>query len=727
MAQGGHRQVQLGGALLCLLLLCTPPNAPCQETLEIVRTGTIEVERNRIVGESIEARWREYLLFGTRLEGQPNEGRYRLFDGVRLQSDALQAQGTTLELNVDTRRWLLRNGSAELRPQFLQDRLLESLYLRGEQLSGEGKQVEGRDLQATTCNLDEPHFCWHADEMTATQGDRAVLRNVRLEILGRTVLSLPTVVVPLREGLDESPLPDVGYTDEEGFYLRYAIGYLLARELVGSARLDLMQKRGVGLNLQQDFLRGDARLYYLRDLRQRTDNLTGGLTYRQNFGALQTQWRWDYRQNSYLLFANNTASDLRTDWQLPFGTGALNLSASESRNRTGSFENISRTLVIQDNRRFGALQWNLSGEYSEFENLTSGSRSGNRQWTTRANLRYGLGSANLTLDYNRFLPVGESPTFLGGLERLPEVSLVAPAEWWGLSLPDNQIRISAGRYVEGVQTRLQRDRYGFEWQGRLGTPNPRAQTATGFRWNYSFKQTFYSDDTAQYVLQSVAEQSFGLGGRSVFSLRWNYLRPYGYSPLGLDRTGFYNLLSGDLRWFVGGGWSLSAQTSYDLRARDRNRDPWSLLNLNLEYEPAPYLRWRNQFSYDPNRERLLSIQTDLLWRFGDSQLVFAGRYDAQRAKWGRLFLRADSVRWGRTRLSVLAQYNGYLNRFESRQLLLTYDLHCAELEVRYIDNPFGFRRDTGLQFFIRLKALPSFSRFGYGQLGQPVGAGGFDF
>ncbi len=709
------------------MTLCTLLRALCQEPVEILRSGALEVERERLVGTQIEARWREYLLYGERLEGQPNRGLYRLFEGVRLQSEALQAQGGSLELNVDTRRWLLREGRAELRPQFLQNRLLESLYLQGEQLAGQGRQVEGTNLQATTCSLDHPHFCWHAEQMSATQGERVILRNVRLEILGRTVLSLPSVVVPLREGLDESPLPDVGYTEEEGFYLRYAIGYLLARELVGSARVDLMQRRGVGLNLQQEFSGGSARAYYLRDLRQRTDNLTGGLNYRQNFGALQTQWEWDYRQNSYLLFPNNTASNLRTSWALPLGTGALSLSAGENRNRTGNFENISRALVVQDTRRLGALQWNLAGEYNEYENRSGSSVSGNRQWNARANLRYDLGTANLELNYVRYLPVGESPTLFGGLESLPELSLSAPASWWGIRMPESQLRLSAGRFVEGFQTRLQRDRYALEWQGRLGTSARALSPTAGFRWNYGFKQTFYNDDTAQYVLQSVAEQTFGLGGRSAFSLRWNYLRPYGFSPLGIDRVGFYNLLSADLRWFIGSGWSLSAQTSYDLRARDLNREAWSLLNLNLEYEPTPLLRWRNQLSYDPNRQRLLSIQTDLFWQFGESQLVFAGRYDAQRAKWGRIFVRADAIRWGRTRLSVLTQYNGYLNRFESRQLLLTYDLHCAELELRYIDNPFGFRRDTGVQVFIRLKALPSFSRFGYGQLGQPVGSGGLDF
>jgi hypothetical protein len=502
--------------------------------------------------------------------------------------------------------------------------------------------------------------------------------------------------------------------------LRYAIAYLLAQGALGSARFDLMQRRGLGVNIQQSYARGDLNLYLLRDLRQRSDSLTGRWQHGQNFGALQTRWNAEYRRNSYLLFGNNTAWNLRTDWTLPSPTGQTALSLAESRNRTGAFENINRTLTLQDTRRLGRLQSSLSGEYLEFENLFSGSRTGNRQWNLRANLRYGLErDATLQLDFERFVPVGESGIF-GGLERLPELSVSTAGRTLGL--PDSQLRISVGRFVEGFQTRLTRERYAFEWQGRMGgRPTRETEPHAALLWNYRFRQTFYSDDTAQYLLQSALEGRLPLGARSNFSLRWNYLRPYGYSPLGLDRTGVYNLLSGELRLSFG-DWSLGAQSSYDLLASDRGRDPWSLLNLNLEYQPAEWLRWRTQASYDPNRARWRSLQTDLQWRFGDSRLALAARYDPQRARWGSVFVRVDALKWGRSRLSFLTQYNGYLNRFESRQALWVYDLHCAELEVRYIDNPFGFRRDTGLQVFLRLKALPSVSRFGFGQFGQPVGA-----
>jgi len=708
--------------LTVLIITAQPQGEPVEfETGQAFRYNSAS---DTAQGESITARWREYLLESARFEGRTRRAEYRFFEGVRLSSERLQAQGAELLLNTRTRRWTLFDGRAELTPAFTENRLLESLYLQGARIDGDETRVHAEACTATTCGLEHPHFHWSARMVDATPGERAVLRDVRLTILGRTVLRVPYLVVPLREG-EVSQLPDAGYTEEEGFYLRYALAYLLAQGALGSAQFDLMQKRGLGVNLQQNYARGDINLYLLRDLRQHTDSLTGRWQHGQNFGALQTRWNAEYRRNSYLLFSDNTAWSLRTDWTLPSPNGQTTLNLAESRNRTGAFENITRTLSLQETRRLGRLQSNLSGEYAEFENQFSGNRMGNRQWNLRANLRYGLQrDTSLQLDFERFVPVGESGVF-GGLERLPELSLSAAGR--AIGLPESQLRLSVGRFAEGFQTRITRERYAFEWQGRTGArPTRETDPRPALLWNYRFRQTFYSDDTAQYLLQSALEGRLPLGARSNFSLRWNYLRPYGYSPLGLDRTGVYNLLSAELRLSVG-DWQLGAQSSYDLLASDKGRDPWSPLNLNLEYQHAEWLRWGTQLSYDPNRARWRSVQTDLQWRFGDSRLALAARYDPQRARWGSVFLRVDALKWGRSRISVLTQYNGYLNRFESRQALWVYDLHCAELEMRYIDNPFGFRRDTGLQVFLRLKALPSLSRFGFGQFGQPVGTIGSEF
>jgi hypothetical protein len=724
-----------GATVALLLMACLsaqPAGQQAKETVEILQVKTFTWQADgSLQAEQIEARWRDYLLRGTQMEGSTRAGSYRFTGEVLLKGNGIAARGEQLLLNVSQRYWELWHGSAQLEPSFLNNRLLDSLYLHGEQLQGKQERVQGEHLQATTCRLDKPHYLWDADSMEAISGKRAILRHVRFKVLGRTLFTLPYLVVPLRETGDASPLPEAGFSEEEGFYLKYAIAYLLIREATGSIRFDLMQRKGLGINLQQLYPRGTLNLYFLRDQTLNTTSLTGRLQHQQPLGRVQTSWSADYRRNSYLLFADSEAWSLRTDWLLPSPSGQTRLSFGENRNRTGAFEGIQRTLNLSESRTQGRWRWNLSGDYLESANFTGGNPVGGaRQWNTTASIGYNLSGANLQLDYQRLMPVGGTPAFFGGLERLPELSLTAPARWWGLKNLDAQLRLSLGRFAEGGTTRLTRERLGFEWQGRLVTLRekeaerstaPVSPRGAAFTWLYSFRQTFYSDNTAQYLLQSSLEQRVGFAGRSSLALRWNYLRPYGYSPLGIDRTGTYNLVSADLRFEMGGGWSLSAVSAYDLLARQQGREPWNPLNLNLEYNPAEWLRWRTQSTYDPNRGRFTSLLTDLLWQFGDARLVLSARYDPQRSRWGSVYARLDALKWGRVRLSSILQYNGYLNRFEGRHLLLTYDLHCAELEVRYIDNPFGFRRDRGLLVFIRLKALPSLSRFGYGQFGQPLG------
>ncbi|GBC92575.1 hypothetical protein HRbin15_01045 [bacterium HR15] len=733
---------------LCKLIPCTAqqqaqPPANSKEIIEILRVDALTWQADgSLQAERIEARWRDYLLSGAHAEGSTRAGNYLFSGGVRLEGNGVLAQGEQLLLNVRQRHWELGRGSARLEPSFLNNRLLDNLYLRGEQLRGDQNILHGEHLQATTCNRGHPHYLWDAERMEAIGGKRAILRHVRFEVLGRTLFTLPYVVVPLRETGESSPLPETGFSEEEGLYLKYAVAYLLAREAVGNLRFDLMQRKGLGINLQQLYARGALNLYFLRDRTLGTNSLTGRWQHQQSLGRLQTSWSADYRRNSYLLFADSEARELRTDWLLPSPSGQTRMSFSESRSRTGAFEGVNRAWSLSDTRTLGRWRWNLSGDYLENATLSGGASQGSlRQWNTRASINYDLSGANLQLEYQRLMPVGSAPAFFGGLERLPELSLSAPARWWGVRGLDANLRLSLGRFAEGGTSRIRRERLGFEWQGNLARPgrsdwsnlsyqpnqpSDRAQLPTGITWLYSFRQTFYSDNTAQYLLQSSLEGRVALNGRSSLALRWNYLRPYGYSPLGMDRAGTYNLLSADVRLWLGNGWNLSALSTYDLLAREQGREAWSPLNLQLEYHPMQWLRWRTQSTYDMNRGRFTSLLTDLFWQFGDSRLALSARYDPQRHRWGSVYARLDALKWGRVRLSSILQYNGYLNRFEGRHLLVTYDLHCAELEIRFIDNPFGFRRDRGLLVFLRLKALPSISRFGYGQFGQPLGGIGSD-
>lgn len=706
---------------------------------------------------AIQARWRNYLLNAGRAEGSTETGQFLFSRNAILEGEGVFARGARIRLNTRERSWWLEDGYTRLSPEFLQGNLLTDLHARGHRLDGQPDLITGQWCSLTTCEREHPHFEWVSKSFDAIPEKRAILRQVKLRILDHTLFTLPYLIVPLNQTYQRSQLPEVGRSVEEGFYLKYALGYVLTQSAFGNAKFDLMEKKGLGIGADQQYPGGSLNLYFLRDRSLNANSLTGRLNHLQQIGALQTNWNLDYRSNSYLVLPDNTAWNLSTDWALPDRTGRTRLTARQTLSKTGAFESKNYGLSIQDNRTLGKLRWNVTGDYLDTQTLNAGNPvSGRREWIIRSNFIHpvsGLGrslsNVNAQLDFNRNVPVGSASPFLSGLERVPELSLAG--KWNTPTSFDPNFRLSLGRFSEGgFQRRTRAERYVFELNGQLGyrplgfgprnseyepeeeeisprTPRGEPRPPIVLNWQYGFRQAFYSDDTAQYILRSDTEARTQWGRRSSFSLRWNYLRPYGYSPLLYDRSGFYNQLSADLRWYIGSGWSIAAQSGYDLQAHKLQRDPWQSLWLNLLYEQPEVLRWRMNLIYDPNESKFTSLLTDLFWRFGDSSLALNARYDPRRARWGSVNTRIDALKWGKMRFSTILQYNGYLNRFEGRHFLLTYDLHCAELEMRYIDNPFGFRHDREFMVYIRLKAFPPFSRFGYGQSGELLGGGGESF
>lgn len=124
-------------------------------------------------------------------------------------------------------------------------------------------------------------------------------------------------------------------------------------------------------------------------------------------------------------------------------------------------------------------------------------------------------------------------------------------------------------------------------------------------------------------------------------------------------------------------------------------------------------------SFDPNTGRFLSVTGDFRFR-GRARfaLDLVTRYDPARKRFGQVngYLDLPVGRWWR--LVTMMQYNGYLARFESRNLQIVRDLHCLEASIAYQENPFGYRADRQITFQLRVKAFPMFQRLGSGAFGQ---------
>jgi hypothetical protein len=124
---GGYRGIGATVALLLTACLSAQPAEQAKESVEILHVKSFFWQADgSLQAEQIEARWRDYLLRGTQMEGSTRAGSYRFTGEVLLRGNGIAARGEQLLLNVSQRYWELWHGSAQLEPSFLNNRLLDS-------------------------------------------------------------------------------------------------------------------------------------------------------------------------------------------------------------------------------------------------------------------------------------------------------------------------------------------------------------------------------------------------------------------------------------------------------------------------------------------------------------------------------------------------------------------------------------------------------------------------
>jgi hypothetical protein len=123
------------------------------------------------------------------------------------------------------------------------------------------------------------------------------------------------------------------------------------------------------------------------------------------------------------------------------------------------------------------------------------------------------------------------------------------------------------------------------------------------------------------------------------------------------------------------------------------------------------------------------VRADNRFRLGETGIATSVRYDASRATWGAASLQIEGFKWGQISTDAVLFYNGYTKQMEAQQYSIKYDLHCTEAVLEITDFRSGFRSGRQIAFYIRIKALPFGSDFGYGRRGQQIGGGtgGFGF
>jgi hypothetical protein len=654
---------------------------------------------------------------------------------VTLQSPGETATGDAMSLNLRTREWRVRQGRTELAPERLQQGILSPLYLRSAQIAGAPGAVELGESAATTCDLPDPHYEIRARLIRVYPGDRLVAKGATLYLLGRRVLPLYDVVIPLRDIYRRGALlPEVGRSDTEGYFLKYARPYRASGN-DGLLKLDLLSKRGIGMGVDQAYRlfggAGSILLYNIIPKPGVPQETSGHLQHRQQWGTLTGTFETDYRHSAYTyaVAPNTETTSLNTDVnlvnQVPGGP-TTSLGIHQSRDTSGtSFSNLA-TNFSHSQQFTPTLAGDFGLDYLT-SRITGGSDTG--QLNSRLELRKRAGALDMTLAANDSTQFGTQTGGFFGIERLPELTLAM-----------DTFRFEHGRLAQSLPARLSLSLGDFhEGQGPISVNQPRAlidfsiqnkQWYSGdsaFRLSAGFRQAFYGDGGAQYVVSGNPSFDWALGRESSLIFNYFYQNPAGFTPFRFDFPYRLNRLESTLELRKGDRLGLGIRTGYDFDADRRFR--WQNVTVHARWMPTRTSLFTLATSYNPNpldlpagsafrQEHLQTVIGELRIRApGGLRLDLGARYDPARNGFPAAKGQIDTPLGSKWHLTALIGYDGF-TRFND--FMLVRDLHCMELALVRVDHR-DWRREESWQLMLRIKAFPPLERFGLGQSGQ-----GFD-
>lgn len=655
---------------------------------------------------------------------------------VRLLSEDKSVSGDRVQVDFNNETFGFLDARAVLAPKIVGPQLTSDLFVRAEVGGGDQKVIDLEDAHLTTCNNEHPHYDVVARRATIRVGRRAILRDVRLKVLGRTVLKIPYLVVPL-EQYAERYVPEVGRTPDQGYYIKTRYSTPIRGEDWLGTSVDYFEKLGLGLGGDYHYTKRNAQgipildgVYELYALTKNFRTVQSALRHRQKLFGGDLFLDGNFQKNNYITAAPNTTTySARGTYLLTRPGGTTQFNYFRTGSQTSLFSTNQDNFGINDNRQWTDkirtdLNVNLTNQETrntppQGDPIFNATRQLDVQFSGTDEFNFGTGM----LEYRRTIPVGHRQSFFAGDDRTPVLSLDTDARRllgrrFSMTFPF-RAKVSWGELTNTTdQSRITRTSFDLSFSrdpGRTGRHQ--------FGFNGRFAQSLYSDDTAQYVLNGGVRYSYGFDRNSALNLRYNYLRPYGFTPLSSDRSGRTHLVSADLSYQRFRQWTLRAQTGYDILQLQQQRTPWQRISINSDFAPWDNMLLRAQSTYDTVQRVWQNVRLDFQWEVGGARISAGTNYDAQRHTWSNFNLYADGFQIGKLRFGMIFSYDGYNRQVQARHFSLTYDLHCVEAILQVLDNPVGFRSGREIYLFLRVKGLPFDTPFGVGNRGQAIGFG----
>jgi hypothetical protein len=700
-----------------------PKQPDDEKILEIVQYGDFSAKGDEIeLTDGAEIRARGFHCLADTIKGNKATEIYTCSGNVRIIGVDETIVGESITINLKNKTFFATYGKAQIKPNLLNNQLKSDAFISAKEASGSSKKIFTKDSLFTTCDFVVPHFHFDSQSGTIEPSKEVILKKVKIVILGKTIITLPILWIPLGERSFKY-LPQVGQSADEGFYIKNNYGFPMRGEDRGAVRLDYMSKLGLGLGANYYYrnkdMNGITRIYSVFGT-SKTTTINNQHEQRFNWGKLTLDN--DIQQNNYLTAPSSALVSTRAQLKFPrFTTFTFN----QQKQSSSGFSNFNQTMTLSDSRRWGKTSTTLDMTLNRGGSSSGSSRetmdlrfSGNRD------VKKGI----LSLEYQRTIPIGDVTNFFPSSDKTPVLSFrTDSSKLFGAdsfkSMPF-RTEFSIGEYLDPIlKKRVSRGMFDFNINRNIRDQGP-------WKWDFNggFKQNVYSDDTAQYHIGVGSGVSYSLGKKLGINFRYASLRPFGYSPLAIDRTGTSDMATMDLSFMKNSRSSFGLQTGYDFVRSGKSEIPWQQVGIRSEYRLGNAFSFRSLSTYDTFRTKWSNFRLDSVWQSPSILASISARYDGIQSKWASIGAFIEGIEIGKTRIGTALNYNGYTKKFDSQQYNIVYDLHCAEAVFTISDFGTGFRSGREIGFFIRLKSIPTNSGFGRGRLGNALGSGsGRDF
>ncbi|MGH7727585.1 MAG: hypothetical protein ACREM2_02170, partial [Vulcanimicrobiaceae bacterium] len=409
------------------------------------------------------------------------------------------------------------------RGESVEDVAQGKIYFNAQKLvAGQDGVTHGDRASFTTC--DRPHAGYHIESRTIDiyPGSRLVARRNTLFLGPTAIFYLPLLVIPLREVQNfrrrPSFLPEIGYDQIEGFYIKARIGFGTTDTYYGYYRVEYFTKEGLGLgyvafigsksgrrSLSVDSYTIDNRLADARQTNvnlQETENFSNKIR-----GQFNYNYTGDYGPNLTLPATQNLNGSIVAQ------SGISTENVTFSRYSQGSLSNNLNLAFIDSLALSPRLQEQLNVAYARFNSPLSSTD------TLQLNSLTHLSSpfADYTLTYGKT----DYSTNPFGYDTVPALQILPHELFRRFRFPP-QIQLTLGQYNE-PQNHFNTGRAQFQ----LNEPIFFQLGNSVVNFDEQVQQEYYSTGDEKAFEEQTASISTPFGDHIVNSITYNEEHPIG--------------------------------------------------------------------------------------------------------------------------------------------------------------------------------------------------------